>query len=240
MHIDFENDGYLVAREFFDETTIALMQTYWDFKWRLINFSEEEKLNFQRTPKKGETLTLEDDDVGDSYNFYSDHLMESIELNYGQKACNILKASLLPTYTYTRIYQKGSQLIPHQDRPECEVSATCPVFISDDRPSQICISNYNWWDIIDPQSLNGRAPPKFSVEEIKTKGDYSEVHLYPGDALFYKGCDRYHWRDPIQSEYMIQFFMHFVQAEGPHKGKVFDSRPYMGFPTRYKGITINN
>lgn len=232
MHIDFENNGYFVAREFFDDTTVQLMQQYWDLKWRQINFFrdnniQEELSLYQHSHKKGEVLTVEDNDVGYSFNFFSDPLMESIELCYGQKACNLLKAQLSPTYTFTRIYEKGSPLIPHQDRPSCEVSATCPVIISDDRPSQICISNRRWWEI----SPDVR---KYSIEEIKQLGDYSEVHLYPGDALFYKGCERYHWRDPIQSDYMIQFFMHFVQAEGEHKEWVFDRRPYMGFSSNYK------
>ena len=226
MHIDFETDGYLVVREFFDETTVLLMQTYWDLKWQLLNFNDFEKSKVQHSQKKGVLLGVKDNDVGYSYNFYSDQLMESIELCYGQKTCHLLQADLLPSYTFTRIYEKGSPLIPHQDRPSCEVSATCPVLISDDRPSQICISNYKWWEITEK-------PIKFSIEEIKQKGDYSEVHLYPGDALFYKGCERYHWRDPIESDYMIQFFMHFVQTNGDKKDWVFDKRPFMGFPSEY-------
>ena len=38
MHVDFENNGYFVVREFFDDTTVKLMQQYWDLKWRQINF----------------------------------------------------------------------------------------------------------------------------------------------------------------------------------------------------------
>lgn len=229
MHIDFEKNGYFVVREFFDETTVLLMQTYWDLKWQQINFSEETKKEYNHSSKKNDILNENDSDVGYSYNFYSDGLMEAIELAYGQKACSNLKADLSPTYTFTRIYEKGSPLIPHQDRPSCEVSATCPIFISDDKPSQICISKLKWWEITDQFP-----PPKFSIEEIKKKGDYSEIHLYPGDALFYKGCERYHWRDPIESDYMIQFFMHFVQTNGEFKDFVFDKRPFMGFSDKYR------
>ena len=234
MHIDFENNGYFVVREFFDDITVKLMQQYWDLKWRQINFFrdnniQDELRNLNHSFKQGESLTKEDNDVGFSFNFYNDTLMESIELCYGQKASSMLKATLSPTYTFTRIYEKGSPLIPHQDRPSCEVSATCPVFISDDRPSQICISNHKWWEISEDHR-------KYSIEEIKQKGDFSEVHLYPGDACFYKGCERYHWRDPIESDCMVQFFMHFIQTNGEHKDWVFDKRPFMGFPDRYKGI----
>lgn len=229
MHIDFENNGYLVVRNFFDDTTVQLMQTYWDLKWRLINFNDEERASTPHSVKIGEELTKFDVDVGFSFNFYSDHLMESIILNYGQKACNVLRAVLSPTYTYTRIYEKGAALIPHTDRPSCEVSATCPIIISNDKPSEICISNHKWSEISPDKQ-------KYNIDEIKQKGDFSKVHLYPGDALFYKGVERYHWRDPIESDYMIQFFMHFVEPEGEFKDYVFDKRPFMGFPGKYKKV----
>lgn len=229
MHIDFEKNGYLVVREFFDSTTISLMQTYWDIIFKEIQYDEKVRSQVEHSEKMGNVLTKEDVDVGFSYNFYSDKLMESIELNYGAKACKILQMRLSPTYTFTRIYEKGSPLIPHRDRPSCEVSATCPILISDDRPSTIYISSFKWWNITDQYP-----PQKFSLEEIKTKGDYSEVNLYPGDLVFYRGCERYHWREPLESDYLIQFFMHFVEADGEHKELVFDARPYMGFSNETK------
>ena len=58
--------------------------------------------------------------------------------------------------------------------------------------------------------------------------------MYPGDILFYKGCERYHWRDPLESPLLFQFFMHFVQSDGKYKDLVFDTRPLMGLPVTYK------
>ena len=55
---------------------------------------------------------------------------------YGHIICDALAVSLLPlmeeqtglelypTYTYGRIYWKGSTLSPHKDRPSCQYSAT--------------------------------------------------------------------------------------------------------------------
>ena len=44
--------------------------------------------------------------------------------------------SLVPTYSYTRIYNKGNILKKHKDRPSCEISTTLhlggdlwPIFI---------------------------------------------------------------------------------------------------------------
>ena len=227
MHPDFEKNGYLVVRNFFDDSTLKIMQQYWNLKWNYINFSEENRKTIDHSLKKGEQITIEDDDVGYSFNFYGDNLMEAIELEYGQKASEILNANLSPTYTYTRIYEKGTPLIPHTDRKSCEISATCPILISDNRSSQICVSNFTKFEVEN-------RPIKLTPEDVKNSGNYSEIHLMPGDIMFYKGCDRYHWRDPIQCDYLIQFFMHFVEAEGKNKDYVFDTRPYMGFPAKYK------
>ena len=136
---------------------------------------------------------------------------------------------LSPTYTYARIYEKNNPLIPHVDRPSCEVSVTCPISVSDNSPSIIYISNYS----IDKKTQ----PNKLTYKEIEERGDYTEVSLLPGDVLFYRGCERYHWRRPLQCDSLTQFFMHFVETDGIHKEWYFDKRPYSGFPTEYK---INN
>lgn len=220
MHPDFKKNGYLVARNFFDNTAMALMQTYFDFKYRIINFSEENRIKAAKSeqgPGK---------DVAPTFGFYSDQLIESIHLNYGQKASEIIRMRLSPTYTFTRIYEKGDSLLAHTDRPSCEISMTCPILTANEVPSTIYISNY-----IVPPGTTG----SFTPEEIEKRGDYSEVNLYPGDALFYSGCERFHWRKPLEDDYLIQFFLHFVETDGKYKDHYFDKRPYSGFPAEYKG-----
>jgi hypothetical protein len=219
MHPDFEKNGYFVARDFLDDTTIKLASVYFDFKYRLINYSEDEKSKFNQSK------VTPNGDVAESYTFYSDHLIESIHLNYGQLASKILRMRLSPTYTFARIYEKDSYLEPHLDRASCEVSATCPITTIGEAPSTIFISNYK---------VNCK-PDRLSLEEVEQKGDYSEVNLYPGDVLFYRGCERYHWRKPLKEDYLIQFFMHFIETDGVHKDMVFDRRPYSGFPEEYRG-----
>ena len=218
MHPDFKKNGYLISRSFFDNRTIALAQSYFDLKYRLINFSDE-----NRATKTiiGDTIRL-----ANSFCFYGDTLTESILLNYGQKVSELLNINLSPTYSYTRIYEKDDFLIPHLDRPSCEVSASCPITCSNNSPSKIFISNYKFdrtQDIYRNQT----------VVEIEARGDYTEVELYPGDALFYNGCERYHWRRPLSDDYLVQFFMHFVETNGINKDLYFDTRPYLGFPESY-------
>jgi len=224
MHPDFEKNGYLVARSFFDDTTIALMQTYFDFKYRIINYSQE---NRQAAEKSAMAPVDEHGDVASSFSFYSDHLVESIQLNYGQKASELARMKLSPSYTYTRIYEKGDWLMPHTDRPSCEISTTCPVLIEGDGPSTIYISNYKINSVKE-------AGKKYTLDQIEERGDYSEINLYPGDVLFYSGCEHFHWRKPLKDNYLIQFFMHYVETDGKFKDHYFDTRPYSGFPENYK------
>jgi len=226
MHPDFKNNGYLVARSFFDDTTVALMQTYFNFKYRIINYSEENR----QAAKKSVMASVDGyGDVASSFSFYSDHLVESIHLNYGQKASDLVRMKLSPSYTYARIYEKGDWLMPHTDRPSCEISATCPVLTENNAPSTIYISNYKI-------NLEKDTPVKYTLEQVEERGDYSEVNLYPGDALFYNGCEHYHWRKPLEEESLIQFFMHYVETDGKFKDYYFDKRPYSGFPESYKGF----
>lgn len=215
MHPDFKKNGYLVARNFFDNTTVALMQTYFDLQYRLIKFNKENGIGIEKSELGP------DKDVAATYCFYSDCLLESIHLYYGQKVCDIMQMSLSPTYTYARIYEKGDSLYAHRDRLACEISMSCPILISGEAPSTLFISNYK-----EPrESTEDRIAP----QEIEKRGDYTEIDLYPGDVVFYSGCDRYHWRRPLEDDFLVQCFLHFVDPYGKNKEWVFDKRPYCGF-----------
>jgi hypothetical protein len=211
MDLNFKKDGFQVIRNLFDPEYIKVLQTYFDLKYRLIQYYEEEK--------KLRSTYIANKDVSNSFYFYADTLTETTSLLYGPVLCHLLGLNLSPTYTYTRIYEKTGILLPHIDRPACEVSLTCPITISDNRASTIFISNYVATD----------KKYTLTLEEVKSRGDYTQVDLMPGDALVYSGCDRVHWRESLESEYLIQFFMHYITTDGKNASQVFDGRPYMGF-----------
>ena len=213
MNMDFENNGYVVVRNFFSEETINILSTYFDLRYRVIQSDDSQR--------RAHTASLED--VANGLRFSNNYLTESILLLYGDKISKVLELDLVPTYTYTRIYEQGNILWPHSDRPSCEISVTCPITISDNRASTIYISNFK----VDPSI---HLSSYRDSEEIKKLGDFAQVDLLPGDALFYKGCERFHWREPLKSDYLVQFFMHTVQINGQYKDFVYDKRPYMGFP----------
>ena len=225
MSFDLEKDGFKVIRNLIDEDHVLILQTYFDMFYRVVQADDEFKKEYTTTPEGG--------DVANSIAFYSDKLTESIALLYGPAICNNLNLNLSPTYTYARIYEKGNALYPHTDRPSCQVSITAPIIMSDHRASTIYISNY---------AVKMGTPDRPTTEELFRRGDYTQIDLMPGDALVYSGCTRYHWRKPLESDYLIQFFMHYVITEGKYADLVFDSRPYMGFPSSFKNTTsrINN
>jgi len=66
----------------------------------------------------------DDPQVPGCYAKYGDWVMETLLIYM----LDVMKAKtelkLIPTYTYTRLYEKGNVLKRHKDRPSCEVSTT--------------------------------------------------------------------------------------------------------------------
>lgn len=118
-----------------------------------------------------------------------------------------LSIDLLPTYFYDRFYFVGQKLSRHTDRPACEVSVTLQISTNSTKPWPI------WFQ--------------------KPNGDEEYVIMENGDAAVYMGCERPHWREPLESKYNRvqnlwrtfrkqeddtyhhQIFLHYVNAQGP-------------------------
>ena len=65
-----------------------------------------------------------DQQIPGCYSKYGDWMMETLLMFM----IPIMKAKtgmdLIPTYSYTRLYEKGNILHRHKDRPSCEISTT--------------------------------------------------------------------------------------------------------------------
>jgi PKHD-type hydroxylase len=61
-----------------------------------------------------------------------------------------------------------------------------------------------------------------------------------GDMVVYKGCDITHWRTPFkgdESDWCVQLFIHYTDAEGPYKHLKYDGRDKLGMKKdRPKGM----
>lgn len=106
----------------------------------------------------------------------------------------LLGEDVLPTYTYARVYKKGSVLTRHRDRPACEISFT------------LNISKDINWPIFFQRPDNS----EISIE------------LNPGDAVLYLGCQADHWRNKFEGQDHVQVFLHYVRANGPKAWAFFD------------------
>ena len=160
--------------------------------------------------------TRTDQQVPGCYTKYADWVMETL-LMY---MIPVMKAKtgleLIPTYTYTRLYEKGNILKRHKDRPSCEVSTT------------LHLGGDEWPIFLDPSGQD------FVMDEYKNihkpgapKG--VRVDLKVGDMLIYSGCELEHWREPFQGNVCSQVFLHYNHANGPFaKTNLFDKRSMLG------------
>ena len=112
---------------------------------------------------------------------------------------------LYPTYSYARLYSPGEELVIHTDRPSCEISATLTL------------------------GFEGDVWPIFMGDEGGANA--SEIKMAVGDAVLYRGMEKHHWRNKYtEGKWQAQVFLHYVDADGPHKEWKFDKRAGLNLP----------
>lgn len=118
---------------------------------------------------------------------------------------------LYPTYSYARLYSKhGEELKNHRDRPACEISATITLGFEGDV-----------WAIY------------MGDHEDKTNG--TKIEMDVGDAVMYRGMDKWHWREPyFEGKWQAQVFLHYVDQNGPHAEWKYDKRESLGLSKTIK------
>ncbi len=150
-----------------------------------------------------------DGQIQSDFNLYGDHLMDSILLLSQNAMQDYTGLNLIPTYSYTRFYEKGSELLKHRDRESCEISTTLCLGYD--------VSNldkeYNWPMYV---KVNNRDVP---------------LYLEPGDMIVYRGTIVEHWREKFLGLNHAQVFLHYNDADGPFKIK-YDGRPMLGVPQK--------
>jgi len=125
----------------------------------------------------------------------------------------LIGTSLVPTYSYLRIYRKGDICRVHSDRQSCEHSASVTLMYSDGLT----------WDLevgTDPVApLNGRTSDDFQGEGSRA------LSMAPGDAVLYNGVTRRHGRTaPNPNRWSAHLFCHWVERDGRFSEFAYDRR----------------
>ena len=213
--MSFKTKKYQVIRQALSKELANFIFNYMMLQRDAVDFmTKNNKVN----PANPFIGTRTDKQVPGCYTKYADWVMETL-LMY---MIPIMKAKtgleLIPTYTYTRLYEKGNILRRHKDRPSCEISTTLhlggdewPIFL-DPTGGDFVINE-------DAQTIKPGAPKGVRVD------------LKVGDMLIYSGCELEHWREPFQGNICSQVFLHYNHANGPYaKTNLYDKRPLLGIP----------
>lgn len=180
---EFKEKGYTVVRN-------AVSKELVDFITQYALFDEMQDF----TP---------DTQVPNAHIKYADPVMETLLLKLQPIIEEATGISVYPTYSFYRIYSSGDELVPHKDRPSCEVSIT--ISLGYDYQGK----DYSW-----PIYVDGTA-----------------CHLLPGDLVCYRGVDLEHWRTPFdvpEGSWHVQAFLHYVDINGPYSNYKFDQRNSIG------------
>ena len=213
--MSFKTKKYQVIRQALSKELSNFIFNYMMLQRDAVDFMMKNQKVNPYSPLIG---TRTDQQVPGAYSKYGDWVMETL-LQYMRP---IMKAKtgmdLVPTYSYTRLYEKGNKLRRHKDRPSCEISTT------------LHLGGDPWPIFLDPSGAD------FVIDEDK------EIHkpgaptgvrvdLKAGDMLIYSGCDLEHWREPFQGTVCSQVFLHYNHANGPFaQTNLFDKRPLLGLP----------
>lgn len=190
-----------------DITTAEHFSEYgWAYVPNLIRKSECKMLsdylfllkNENRTKNGDYQCPLSDAVYGEKY---LDVFLESL----CPKISKMVGIPLLPTYSYSRIYRTGEELLIHKDRESCEISAT--ITLGHDANSGI-------WPIY------------FSATD-----ELADIHrqiIEIGGAVIYRGMDMWHWRQKYTGKWQTQIFIHYVDANGSNSDFAYDKRVKLG------------
>lgn len=162
-----------------------------------------------------------------THSVHGDALMDTLLYFMHPHMESFTGLSLFPTYSYYRVYKPGDELKRHKDRESCEISTTVCLgfkYITNE-------TGYNWGMFVDRESDKD---VNFS-EDIRgyqsQKRTGKQLHMNPGDIIVYRGCEIEHWREPFnvqEGSYLVQAFLHYVDANGPYAEFKYDKRAGLG------------
>lgn len=120
MKQEFKQKKYQVIKNAISYDLANFIFNYQLLRRDAVNFMYENNI----TADNGHYGTWRDQQVPNVYSEYSDHVMETLLMKVLPIMEEETGLELIPTYSYMRVYEKGSILKKHKDRPSCEISTT--------------------------------------------------------------------------------------------------------------------
>ena len=202
----FKDKKYLVIKKAISFELANFAFNYFFLKRDAVAWMHKNNYISEFTPGFG---TWKDKQIPNTFSCYSDMFMETLMMKVLPVMQERTEMTLVPCYTYARIYKNGDVLKRHKDRFSCEISTT------------MNLGGDPWAIYLEPSGKEG-------LKGIK-------VDLKPGDMLVYSGCELEHWRNKFKGKECIQAFLHYNNRKTPGaKDNMFDKRPHLGLPSWFK------
>jgi hypothetical protein len=210
----FEENGWVKIEGFINETMANYFYHYVQLESKRATFIEEREGDNYDSNRYG---TFKDHQAPGDFSHYGDLAFDTL-LSLGLEKMEIFTGKkLVPTYSYHRLYTKGTELKRHRDRESCEISTTLCLGYDISNIDNKKYVNWNW--------------PMFVEEEGK---ESVPVHMKPGDMIIYRGCKLYHWRDPFMGLNHAQVFLHYNEVKEGSNNNLYDNRPTLGLGAEYR------
>lgn len=157
---------------------------YYDFGYKTYRsfLSEEDfseiKKNYQKVASD-KFYTFFDIDKTRGRTIRADNPVEYLDLLKGSvkdRLENELETELEPSYTYQLTYLNNSYMIPHVDKPACDI--TLSIHIESNIPDLVKNSVFPLW-LLDYNN------------------NFVKFNMNPNDAILYNGPKVVHWRNPL-------------------------------------------
>ena len=118
--MSFAQNKYQVIKKAVPYELANFIFNYFLLKRDAVNYMYKNNL----VAENGMFGTWKDAQVPNVYSHYADFVMETLLMKVMPIMKKETNLDLIPTYSYARVYEKGSILKRHKDRPSCEISTT--------------------------------------------------------------------------------------------------------------------
>lgn len=173
-----------IVRGFLHESVLNLYEHFWDlgvFQDHLM--AESGQYDYQPKDAKASTSP-------ETYCMKHNIMDDALLLMCRSKVEKELEENLIPSYSWSRQYTRGTELKKHRDRKACEISVSIPMYAECEE-----------------------SPIYFSETEDGINSE--RVDLNVGDAVIFTGAHEddglWHWREPLDGDRLITLFLHYVR-----------------------------